>query len=265
MAEFDAIDAEILRSRMEAFDKIEGPRLGDHVDFANGITARIAYIWDNSIQTTDGGAFNLGEAGISMSGTLYEGVPPDTLTATDEIRDGAVWFFHHDMWQAHNGVHTMTPLRVFTCSLPAPGGIIRRRARSPIDLSELGDGVLYRGAAELPHQAQRIRRDLHGETILTRPGARARGAIRPAYTSEWTRRVWNNQYSFVVYKPGHAGTNWTAFRDEQELRDFANAYAITIDGLLTAPTTDDEVRRCVFELVMPEDDTDWQPVRVVRG
>ncbi len=127
---FDERDAEIRAQRLAAFDKLKGPRCGDYIEFANGVTRRVSYLWRDitpeGVQTSAGGSWYLGtgwtedEAYVTFSGSLYRSVPPESLTLTDEKRDGSVWFFHHNRSQAHNGVHTEIPFRVFRCSLPAP-------------------------------------------------------------------------------------------------------------------------------------------------
>jgi hypothetical protein len=125
--EFDARDGEIRAKRLSAFEKIEGHRCGDYIVFADGVTRRISHIsFDGAPQTSAGGSWYLGsgwtdeEAYVNFSGSLYRSVPVETLTPTDEIRDGLVWFFHHGFPQAHSAVHTNIPFRVFRCSLPAP-------------------------------------------------------------------------------------------------------------------------------------------------
>lgn len=121
MPTFDDQDAAILTERVAAFDAVTGPRVGDYVVFADGIQRRISYIWGDgqetsSVQTSDGGSYYLGNGYVSMSGSLYSGVKPETLTDTGETKHGGVWFFHHDYATAHNGVETTMPFRVFACS-----------------------------------------------------------------------------------------------------------------------------------------------------
>lgn len=116
---FDDRDQAILDERIAKYDSITDPRVGDFVVFADGVTRRISYLWGDSVQTSDGGGYYLGAGYISMSGGLHPGVPPETLTLTDEKKDGSVWFFHHDWWTADNGVYTTMPFRVYTCSREA--------------------------------------------------------------------------------------------------------------------------------------------------
>jgi hypothetical protein len=126
MIDLDDRDATILAERIAMYDEIPGPRVGDFVTFADGVTRRISYIWRDehdvpfSAQTSDGGSYHLGNGYVSMSGGLYAGVKPETLTLTDQQRDGRVWFFHHDHWTAHNDIHVTMPFRVFSCSAHAP-------------------------------------------------------------------------------------------------------------------------------------------------
>jgi len=124
--ELDDRDREILATRVAMLNKVEGPRVGDFVIFADKIERRISYIWCDEhdtvflIQTSEGGSYHLSNGHVSMSGGLYDGVKLETLTPTDQVREGSVWFFHHDIWMAHNGVDTTIEFRVFTCSQEAP-------------------------------------------------------------------------------------------------------------------------------------------------
>jgi hypothetical protein len=125
--ELDDRDRDILSKRAGRFwarhTQIETlPRVGDYVDFADGVSRRVSHVWDwgtPSVQTSDGGSFYLGDEGCSFSGGLYPGVYTDTLTLTGETREGSVWFFHHNYATAHNGVETTMPFAVYRCSLPA--------------------------------------------------------------------------------------------------------------------------------------------------
>jgi len=124
-AELDERDAALLTGRVAAYDAIPGPRVGDFVVFADDVTRRISHIWRDeketvfSVQTSDGGTYFLDDGSVSMSGGLHPGVKPDTLTPTDEQRNGSVWFFHHNRWAAGNGIDTIMSFRVFRCSEPA--------------------------------------------------------------------------------------------------------------------------------------------------
>lgn len=126
----DERDRQILADRVASLDAIAGPRVGDWVIFADGTERRISHRWffpadedgpeiDNVQTSHPGGSFYLGDGYVSFSGSLFLGVPGSTLTLTDELRPAGVWFFHHDWWQAHNGVGAEVMFRVFTCSLEA--------------------------------------------------------------------------------------------------------------------------------------------------
>ncbi len=131
-AGLDERDSQIRAHRLAALDAVPGIRVGDVIVFADGKPRRAAHVWEAypagpgydaqpaKVQPTTGGSFHLSSGNVSFSGGLDNAVPLDTLTLTGETRDESVWFFHHDRWQAHNGVHTTIPVRVFTCSLPAP-------------------------------------------------------------------------------------------------------------------------------------------------
>jgi len=57
-----------------------------------------------------------GRTYLSYSGGLEPSIKHDQLELTDEIRLGAVWFFHHDYSTASNGVNAWIPCRVFKTS-----------------------------------------------------------------------------------------------------------------------------------------------------
>lgn len=128
----DQRDEAILAERAAAYLAAGGPAEGDWVDFADGVVRRISYVhkagtgdgfWIGQrpfVQTSDAGSYYLGDGYISMSGSLHDGVHPDTLTDTGKLRLAPVWFFHHDWHRAHNAVHALVPVRVWSCSLPAP-------------------------------------------------------------------------------------------------------------------------------------------------
>ena len=124
LADLDDRDQAILSARRDALDAETGPRVGDYVDFADGITRRIAYIWPDDglpgVQTCDGGSFYLGNGYLSMSGSLYNGIHAATLTDTGELRDARIWFFHHDWRTRDNGIDAVIPMRVYRCTEPAP-------------------------------------------------------------------------------------------------------------------------------------------------
>lgn len=120
--QLDARDREILSERIKAFNKNEGPRVGDYIQFSNGVTRRIAYIWpggpsERTIQTSDSGNFYLGNGFCEMSGSLFPSVPANTLTYSGEKRQGIVWFFHHNYREANNSVQASIAFRLYSCSL----------------------------------------------------------------------------------------------------------------------------------------------------
>ena len=120
IAALDARDSEILAERVTAYNTHAQPRVGDFVRFADGTLRRISHDWfGESLQTSDGGSFYLGNGYLSFSGSLYRGISPETLTLTDETREGGAWFFHHDQHQAHSGVDVRVSLRVYACTLDA--------------------------------------------------------------------------------------------------------------------------------------------------
>ena len=112
----DQQDLDILAARLVALDKVLGPRVGDYVEFEPGVVRRISYLWPDSVQTSDGGSYYLGDGYVSMSGSLHPGVPRENLVRTKRTRPGNVWFFHHNFPQADGGVQTSIPFRVYVYS-----------------------------------------------------------------------------------------------------------------------------------------------------
>lgn len=119
-APLDDRDRAILAERQGQLDAVVGPRVGDWVEFADGVSQRISYLWPDDAQTSDGGTYYLGRGYVSMSGSLHRGVPIASLVATARTKPGSIWFFHHDYHTAGGGVEATIPFRVYTCGLPAP-------------------------------------------------------------------------------------------------------------------------------------------------
>lgn len=119
--EFDDRDAELRARYLAAWDRIEGPRVGDYVDLPDGSRRKFTHDWGDGLQTTCGPrhpchgdtSFYLGDGYTSFSGSLDPAIPRDKIQATDEVADGRFWFFHHGHTQAHNGVYFSVPCRVF--------------------------------------------------------------------------------------------------------------------------------------------------------
>ena len=109
----DERDSAIFSERFHAYQDIHGPRVGDFVRFADGHLERISHIWPDGVQTSEGGSFYLGDGYISFSGGLNPLIPSSELEYHADHKRGSVWFFHHDYWQAHNGVNASMDFRVY--------------------------------------------------------------------------------------------------------------------------------------------------------
>jgi hypothetical protein len=121
----DEKDTALLAEYVEAFGTRHGPRVGDWVDFADGVRRRISHVWDfkgecPGYQTSDGGSWAFFRGGCSFSGSLFSTVPGHSLNLTDEVRPGEVWIAHHGRLVAECGRYAEIGFRVFRCSLPAP-------------------------------------------------------------------------------------------------------------------------------------------------
>jgi len=125
-------NAEILAERIAAYDKIEGPRVGDYLDFPEpqprgyeGNTAssfRIAHDWGDTVQPAscggDTGSFYFSVGSMSYSGGLTPGILKSRLEATGQHRSGSLWFFSENIAGAGRGVYFQAQFRVFRV-LPA--------------------------------------------------------------------------------------------------------------------------------------------------
>lgn len=124
-----------------------------------------------------------------------------------------------------------------------------------------GPGALWRGEHKLPHQSQKIRRDLHGEQILLSPGARAHVYMLTdqQVQDRCLGRDPGLPYRFLVSSPESAALSWTAFYDEAALRAFTDAYTLTIEGDLNPGKS--------FSIRLPETSGEWLPAtrRVPHG
>ena len=109
----DELDQVIRAKRLAQRETIATPRIGDFVRFSDRLE-RISHDWGDTVQTSEGGSFYLGEGGYaSFSGSLNPSVPKELLRKTEEILNGGFWFFHRDFWMAHNGVDVTAPCRVY--------------------------------------------------------------------------------------------------------------------------------------------------------
>jgi len=115
---FDARDAAIRATRLAAWNKRAGPRVGDFIHMLDGTLRRFTHDWDDGLQTTmpsiGGESFYLGLGYMSYSGALDPRIPLERIAAREgETRDGSAWFFHHERACGHNGVYFTVPCRVF--------------------------------------------------------------------------------------------------------------------------------------------------------
>lgn len=128
---FDAIDQEILDKRLAARELIDRPRTGDFVRFPTGEIERFSHDWEDAFQTSPihAGSFYLHDHGQgSFSGSLNPAIPADSLSLTDEKKDGEFWFFHHGHAGAGRGVRFSIPCRVYETTAKYEGYLSMRCA-----------------------------------------------------------------------------------------------------------------------------------------
>ncbi len=115
---FDNRDVELLAERVRKRERLQGPRIGDFIKFADGVMHRISYDWDGGLQTCDKGSFYIDGSGhADFSGGHYPIIDLANIETTTELMDGDFWFFHHDIRGAHRGVYCKAPCRIFMCGL----------------------------------------------------------------------------------------------------------------------------------------------------
>lgn len=90
------------------------PRVGDFVILTDGTLERFSHDWGDSLQTSPGGSWYMGNNGyIEFSGGLNPSIPKNQLTRLSNFKDGRFWFFQHDFARANNGVDFLVPCRTF--------------------------------------------------------------------------------------------------------------------------------------------------------
>ena len=110
-------NAEIRAERIAVYDKIDGPRVGDYMEFPDGKAFRIAHDWGDQIQPAsssgDSGSFYFSVGSMSYSGGLTPPIRTSRLEATGRYRSGCLWFFSENITGAGRGVHFRAQFRVF--------------------------------------------------------------------------------------------------------------------------------------------------------
>lgn len=116
----DEIDKKIVIDRIAQWDRCQGPRVGDYAIMPDGSMERFAHNWGDSLQTTSGGFFYLGNGYMSMSGGLHSAIPKTRIRDASDTKMGICWIFHHDYREAFRSVGAQVPCRVYQI-LPAGG------------------------------------------------------------------------------------------------------------------------------------------------
>jgi hypothetical protein len=102
----------ILKQRMERYNKIKGAKVGEFLKYKKWYV-RFSEDLGDSLQTSEGGSFYLGNGYMSFSGSLNHGIDKDKIELTPERRMGSVWFFDEDIAGAGRGKYFQVKLRVF--------------------------------------------------------------------------------------------------------------------------------------------------------
>ena len=110
----------ILALKMDKFDAVQGPRVGDFIrlkqlDPRQRAYTRITYIVGDHAQTggSDQGAYDLFGSGLNSSGSLDPGVGTEFLIPTAGTKLGSVWFFDQNIVGVGRRVTFFRNMRVF--------------------------------------------------------------------------------------------------------------------------------------------------------
>lgn len=116
----DAEDQIILDARLKQWNEIDKPRVGDFIKMRDGTLRRFTHDWGDGLQTTVRTAplngdqsFYFGGSHASFSGSLDPIIPNERIKPTGETKAAPFWFFHHDRWEAHNGIGFNIPCRIY--------------------------------------------------------------------------------------------------------------------------------------------------------
>lgn len=113
MTAIDGTNLNILKNRMELYNKKAGVRVGDWLKLPYGLYTRFTHDWGEDIQTGGSHGFYLGNGYASYSGSLDSSISKTVLLPTNEIKSGSVWFFDKDISGAGRGVDFEADFRVF--------------------------------------------------------------------------------------------------------------------------------------------------------
>lgn len=121
---FDERDQAIKDRRIAKWNLRPGPRVGDYLEYPDGSLRRFTHDWGDAIQVTnkyypEHGSFYFAGPYCSYSGGLDPAINKSRLVYSGRTREASVWFFHHDVAAAHNGITTSIPCRVYRL-LPSP-------------------------------------------------------------------------------------------------------------------------------------------------
>lgn len=105
---------ELAAARLNLFDKLQRPLIGDIVHWPNGHVRRISHDLEWELQTSIVGSFFVFRSGHgSFSGALKDAQPLDFFERTGELQEGLFWFFSHNVTGAGRAVDCTLPCRVW--------------------------------------------------------------------------------------------------------------------------------------------------------
>lgn len=104
----------IQKARLSTLDEPVRPRNGDVIHLPDNKMVYICQVWNNTVQTTQGGSFSVfSSGGMSYSGGLDSGVKREDLIESDEQDFCACWFPESGWLRAHSAVYAKMKVRVW--------------------------------------------------------------------------------------------------------------------------------------------------------
>lgn len=109
----DDQDETLAKEYLKKWDEYLSPRVGDYIIMPDGTYERFSHDWIDSLQTSPGGSFHLGDGFTSFSGALNPSIPIEDIHPIDFKMCGNFWMWHHGFPGYHNAVGVTALCRVF--------------------------------------------------------------------------------------------------------------------------------------------------------
>lgn len=104
-------DLAIIKERSKKYMEREGFKVGERIELPDGQEVMISHVWDDTVQTSNGGSMHLSSGGgISFSGGLDSGLKKSDLIRIDTLGEANIWIFHNNSAGGGRGVYHTIPV-----------------------------------------------------------------------------------------------------------------------------------------------------------